>query len=85
MNDSSVACLDKRLALISQLEVENKGFIASGIQNDDGFTILVSDGQKDLGYLSMAYEVKTRKFKTLDALYKQAQKLGFRKVMVNLP
>lgn len=72
------------IQLISQAEVENKGFIACGMFEGDSFTLLVNDGERDLGILSMAYQVEPRKFKTLDAIYRQAQKLGFKKVTVDL-
>ena len=84
--DQSMAHLAQIPPLISQSQVENKGFIAfcSRERDADEFNVEVYDGDKKLGFLSMAYKPQVRRFRSVDAVAKVATKLGFSEVKIRL-
>ncbi|MBB1333925.1 hypothetical protein [Pseudoalteromonas sp. SR41-6] len=71
-------------SLIPQSQVKDKGFSAFCQPDFEFFKLEVFDGDKNLGFLSMAFEHEVRRFKSVDAVAKTAKKLGFSEVKMRL-
>ena len=69
-------------SLIAQAQVKGKGFMGFCHPDYEYFNLEVFDGERTLGFLSMAYEPEVRRFKSVDAVAKMAKKLGFSEVKI---